>query len=180
VLSTAARSAPKWNTRFIHARIVIGQAGTSAKIRNYLGFRCVISGSDLAAEASRQTEQLGAEFVVSRTAAALASDGHDHLVTLSSGDVAQSGAVIVTGGVAYGSSGLRRSTAWWVEGSSTSAGSSEVAAMRGRRVWVPGARNSAGQAACALAAAGAHVTVLVRGEALGASMSDSSDSSSSR
>ncbi len=159
-------------TLVIEKHAIGGQAGTSTKIRNYLGFRWGISGRDLTVEASRQAEQLGAEFVVTRAATALAAHADDLLVTMTSGAVARSGSVIVTGGVAYRQLGIAAVDRLVGRGVFYGAGAPEIEAMSGRRVCVLGAGNSAGQAACALAAAGADVSLLVRGDAVGASMSD--------
>ena len=52
-----------------------GQAGTSSKIRNYLGFPWGVSGADLAARANRQAEQLGAEYIVARSVIGLRARG---------------------------------------------------------------------------------------------------------
>jgi thioredoxin reductase (NADPH) len=159
-------------TLVLEQHAVGGQAGTSAKIRNYLGFRWGVAGSDLAIEASRQAEQLGAEFVVTRAATSLDTCQREHRVTLSNGDVARSKAVILAGGVSYRRLGIPPVDDLVGRGVFYGAGMSEITAMSGCRVCVVGAGNSAGQAACALAAAGAEVTLLVRGDDLSASMSD--------
>jgi thioredoxin reductase (NADPH) len=159
-------------TLVLEHHAVGGQAGTSAKIRNYLGFRWGVAGSDLAAEASRQAEQLGAEFVVTRAATALETGHREHHITLSNGDVALSKTVILAGGVSYRRIGIPAVDDLVGRGVFYGAGMSEISAMSGCRVCVVGSGNSAGQAACALAAAGAEVTLLVRGDDLSASMSD--------
>lgn len=149
-----------------------GQAGTSAKIRNYLGFLWGVSGADLTSQAARQAEQLGAETIVTRTATALATDGDARLLTLSSGDTLRSRHVILAGGVTY-----RRLDAPGVDplvghGVFYGAGATEAAATGGLRTFVLGGGNSAGQAAAHMAAAGAAVTVLIRGDSIAKSMSD--------
>lgn len=159
-------------TLVLEQRAVGGQAGTSAKIRNYLGFRWGVAGSDLTADASRQAEQLGAEFVVTRAVTTLTTNRNEHHVTLSNGDVARSKAIILAGGVSYRRLAIPAVDDLVGRGVFYGAGTSEITAMSGSRVCVVGAGNSAGQAACALAAAGAEVTLLVRGDDLSASMSD--------
>ena len=124
-----------------------GQAGTSTKIRNYLGFRWGVSGGDLAASAAQQAVQLGAEFVVARDATGLSSEGPDLLVTLDNGDVARSATTILTGGVSYRRLGVESVDALIGRGVFYGAGASEAAAMGGTQVAVLGAGNSAGQAA---------------------------------
>src|SRR5205814_2987164 len=75
-----------------------GQAGTSSKIRNYLGFPWGITGGELAERASRQATQLGTEYLVARSATGLRAVGTDRLVTLSSGDEVTAAAVVLAGG----------------------------------------------------------------------------------
>jgi thioredoxin reductase (NADPH) len=156
----------------VEASAVGGQAGTSAKIRNYLGFPWGVRGADLASAASRQSEQLGAETVVTRSAVSLAVDGDDRLLTLSNGDVIRARCVILAGGVTYRLSGIESVDARIGHGVFYGAGAGEAKAMAGLRVAVMGGGNSAGQAAAHLAEGGAAVTVLIRGDSIGKSMSD--------
>ena len=156
----------------IEAVAVGGQAATSAKIRNYLGFPWGIRGADLAAQASQQALQLGAEVVVVREATALDADGDDRVLTLSSGDAVRARSVILAGGVTYRRTGVDSVDALIGHGVFYGAAAGEAASMGGLRVAILGGGNSAGQAAAHLAAAGAEVTVLIRGDALGKSMSD--------
>ena len=148
-----------------------GQAATSAKIRNYLGFPWGIRGADLAAQASQQATQLGAEVIVAREATALHADGDGWALTLSSGDVLRARAVILAGGVTYRRTGVADVDALIGHGVFYGAAAGEAASMSGLRVAILGGGNSAGQAAAHLAAAGAEVTVLIRGDALSKSMS---------
>ena len=78
-----------------------GQAGTSSKIRNYLGFPWGVHGGELTERASRQATQLGAEFVISRGAVGLRAQGGDRVLTLSSGDEITAATVVIAGGVTY-------------------------------------------------------------------------------
>jgi thioredoxin reductase (NADPH) len=149
-----------------------GQAGSSAKIRNYLGFPWGVSGGELIERASRQAEQLGAEFVVARRAESLRSDGADRIVTLSSGDQVTATTVVIAGGVTYRRLGVPAVDALVGAGVFYGAAPSEARAMSGLNVFVLGGGNSAGQAAAHLANAGARVTLVVRGMSLAASMSD--------
>lgn len=156
----------------IEASGVGGQAATSAKIRNYLGFPWGIRGADLASQASQQATQLGAEVIVAREATALRSEGDDWIVTLSSADALRARAVILAGGVTYRRTGVADVDALIGHGVFYGAAAGEAASMGGLRVAILGGGNSAGQAAAHLAAAGAEVTVLIRGDTLGKSMSD--------
>jgi thioredoxin reductase (NADPH) len=149
-----------------------GQAGTSAKIRNYLGFPWGVHGGELAERASRQALQLGAEFVVVRAAVALRAEGSDRVVTLSSGDEITAATVVIAGGVTYRRLGVPGVDALVGAGVFYGADMSETRSMGGLNVFVLGGGNSAGQAAAHLANDGAYVTVLVRGATLASSMSD--------
>jgi thioredoxin reductase (NADPH) len=156
----------------VEASAVGGQAGTSAHIRNYLGFPWGARGADLAYAASRQSEQLGAETIVTRAAVALAADGGQRMLTLSNRDVVRARCVILAGGVSYRMSGTEMVDALVGHGVFYGAAAGEVTAMAGLNVAVMGGGNSAGQAAAHLASGGAHVTVLIRGESIDKSMSD--------
>ncbi len=156
----------------VESEAVGGQAGTSSKIRNYLGFPWNISGGELAERASRQAQQLGVHFVVARAALALRATGTQRLLTLSSGDEMTARAVVLAGGVAYRRLGVAEVDALVGAGVFYGAAVSEAQSMADMDVYVLGGGNSAGQAATHMAAAGARVTILIRGQALSASMSD--------
>jgi thioredoxin reductase (NADPH) len=149
-----------------------GQAGTSAKIRNYLGFPWGVSGGELTERASRQSQQLGAEFVVARRVERLRAEGPDRVVTLSNGDEVTTATVVLAGGVTYRRLGVAAVDALVGAGVFYGAAPSEARTMGGLAVFVLGAGNSAGQAAAHLADAGARVTLLARGPSLTTSMSD--------
>lgn len=156
----------------VEANAVGGQAGTSAHIRNYLGFPWGVRGADLARFAGRQSEQLGAETVVTRTVTSLSRDGAQHVLTLSNGAMIRARCVILAGGVQYQMCGVESVDALIGHGVFYGAAAGEAAAMSGLNVAILGGGNSAGQAAARLAADGANVTVLIRGESIHKSMSD--------
>jgi thioredoxin reductase (NADPH) len=131
-----------------------------------------VAGAELAERASRQAGQLGTDFVFTRRAEALRADGADRIISLSSGDEIVAAAVVLAGGVAYRRLGVPAVDALVGTGVFYGAGPSEARSMGGLDVFVLGGGNSAGQSAAHLASAGAHVTVLVRGESVAASMSD--------
>ena len=149
-----------------------GQAGTSAKIRNYLGFPWGLSGAELTERAARQMDQMGADSIVARRVVALRAEGDDRIVTLSNGDEVAARAVVLAGGVRYRRLGVESVDALVSAGVLYGAAPSEAKSMRDLDVCVLGAGNSAGQAAAQLANSGARVTVLVRGDSLAKSMSD--------
>jgi thioredoxin reductase (NADPH) len=156
----------------VEAEVVGGQAGTSTKIRNYLGFPWGVAGGELAELASRQAGQLGADFVFTRPAVALRVEGVDRIVTLAGGDEIVASTVVLAGGVAYRRLGVAAVDGLVGMGVFYGAGASETRTMGGLDVYVLGGGNSAGQSAAHLARAGARVTVLIRGESAATSMSD--------
>jgi thioredoxin reductase (NADPH) len=149
-----------------------GQAGTSSRIRNYLGFPRGVSGTELTARGYEQARLFGAEFVFSRWATALAVRGDERVVILSDGGEAIARAVLIATGVTYRRLGIPSLDRLLGMGVFYGAAAAEARAMTGQHVVVVGAGNSAGQAALHLAKFAARVTLLVRGESLAASMSD--------
>ncbi len=149
-----------------------GQAGTSAKIRNYLGFPWGLRGPDFTYQAFRQADQLGAEIIIPVPAQSLRADGEQRIITLASGEEVAAPAVVIAGGVEYRRLGVPSVDALVGAGVFYGAAPSEARVMGGLDVCVLGAGNSAGQAAAQLAAAGARVTILVRGPSMESSMSD--------
>ena len=149
-----------------------GQASHTSMIENFFGFPEGIGGAELARRAGRQAERFGAEVLVMRgvTGSGPGPDGCFRI------DVA--GGYEVSARVAIAAPGMvwRRLEIEGVEelldrGVYYGAGRSEAAQCSGDRVIVVGAGNSAGQAVMNLAGAGAHVTMIVRGDRLGKSMS---------
>jgi thioredoxin reductase (NADPH) len=150
-----------------------GQAGTSSRIENYLGFPGGVSGDDLAAKAREQALRLGAEIVVTRTIATITPQPvHEcHTVTLDGGRVLGARAVILATGVAYRALEARGIEAFVGIGCFYGAARTEAAAMSGRDVILVGGGNSAGQAAMFFSDYARSVTILIRGASLEASMS---------
>ena len=159
-------------TVVVESDTVGGQAGASAKIRNYLGFPWGISGLELAERASRQAAQVGAEVVVSRSVTGLRREGPDHVATLSGGAEIRSRTVIVATGAAYRRLNVPGIDELVDAGVFYGAAVADVQVLEGAKVYVVGGGNSAGQAAAHLAAAGARVGLLVRGDSLAATMTD--------
>jgi thioredoxin reductase (NADPH) len=159
------------HTLMVEPEALGGQAGSSSLIRNYLGFPSGVSGRNLGRRASAQAILFGAELAYNR-AVGLGPAGPDRVVTLADGSQAVGRVVLVATGAAY-----RRLEAPGVEellgaGVFYGAAVSEARAMSGSQVFVVGAGNSAGQAALHLAKYAEQVTLLVRGDTLGRSMSD--------
>jgi thioredoxin reductase (NADPH) len=148
-----------------------GQAGTSSRIRNFLGFPAGISGGELAKRAFQQAWLFGAEFVFINGAAGLSARANDLVVTLADGGRVSARAVVLATGASYrqlaapGIAGLIGAGVFY--GSALS----EVPAVKGHDVFISGAGNSAGQAAVYLARAARTVTLLVRADNLAKNMS---------
>ena len=147
-----------------------GQAATTSRIRNYLGFRWGVSGSEFGERASHHAEDLGADFVVTRMATALRADGEHRIVTLNNGDEIVARSVVLAGGVAYRRLGVPSVDDLTGAGVFYGAAAAEAESMSDLDVFVLGGGNSAGQIATHLAGVGARATLLVRGEELAASM----------
>jgi thioredoxin reductase (NADPH) len=159
-------------TVVVEPRALGGQAGTSSRIRNYLGFPRGVSGTELTARAYEQARLFGAEFVFSREATGLSVMGEDRVVTLSGEERAVARAVVIATGVTYRRLGIPALDRLLGMGVFYGAAAAEARAMAGEHVVVVGAGNSAGQAALHLARFAARVTILARGESLASSMSD--------
>src|SRR5215213_4474573 len=146
-----------------------GQAGTSSRIENYLGFPAGVSGDELGSRALQQARRLGAEILVTRSIVRI--DAETLHVHLDGGDVLRARTIILACGVSW-----RRITLDGFErlagrGISYGASRSEAPSTHGQDVHIVGAGNSAGQAALFFSLHARSVTVLCRGDSLGKSMS---------
>jgi thioredoxin reductase (NADPH) len=159
------------HTLIVESDTVGGQAATTSMIRNYLGFPWGVTGKDLMLWVPIHAVSFGAEMVFDR-AIGFGARGRQQVITLTGGSQVTSDAVVISIGVDY-----RRLSAPGVEellGAGVFYGASlcEVPATRGRTVYVVGGGNSAGQAAVYLARYAEHVTILIRGGSLSATMSN--------
>jgi thioredoxin reductase (NADPH) len=146
-----------------------GQAETSSRIENYLGFPSGISGSELASRALRQAKRLGAEILVARKIVRL--DPHARKIVLDNDEVLNARTIIVASGVSWrrlNADGFDRLLG---KGIFYGAARSEASIAQGLDVHLIGAGNSAGQAAMFFANHARTVTLIVRGESLEKSMS---------
>ncbi len=146
-----------------------GQAGTSSRIENYLGFPSGVSGDELASRALRQARRLGAEILVTRTITRI--DAATRQVHLDGGDVLLARTIILACGVAWRRLAIEGFDRLAGKGVSYGATRSEAASTHGLDVHVIGAGNSAGQAAMFFSTHARSVTILCRGESLEKSMS---------
>jgi thioredoxin reductase (NADPH) len=148
-----------------------GQAGTSSKIENYLGFPTGISGQALAARALTQAEKFGAKLAIAQKATRLRCDKVPFEIEIAGREPAHAKAVIVATGVEYRKLELPNLERF--EGVGVYYGATNIEAQRcqAEDVIVIGGGNSAGQAATFLARSSRRVFMLVRGAKLAASMS---------
>ncbi|HET7231739.1 MAG TPA: FAD-dependent oxidoreductase [Longimicrobium sp.] len=148
-----------------------GQAGTSSRIENYLGFPSGLSGAELSSRAWQQARRFGAEMVVARDVTGLGVDNGVRWLELDGGQRVHTRAIVLSCGVVW-----RRLSAPGVDGLVGrgvyyGAARTEAQGTRGQRVFLVGGGNSAGQAALLFSGYADQVTLLVRGPSLAASMS---------
>jgi thioredoxin reductase (NADPH) len=160
------------HTMVIDRDSIGGQAGTSALIRNYLGFPFGISGADLTNRALDQAWGFGAESSVMRPAVALRVEGNNRILVLADGSEIMSRTIVLATGAHYQRLGIASLEALVGSGVFYGGGVTEAPALEGQSVFVVGAGNSAGQAALNLAKYARQVTMLVRGSSLESTMSD--------
>jgi thioredoxin reductase (NADPH) len=154
-----------------------GQAGTSSRIENYLGFPAGLSGDELSGKARQQALRFNAELLVARSVESVelgnptVAGAANHTVVLDDGTRLTTRSIIMANGVQWrrlNTPGLDRLTG---HGVYYGAAATEAFAIRGRRVHIVGGGNSAGQAAMLFSSYAESVTMLVRGKSLAASMS---------
>src|SRR5580698_6386180 len=147
-----------------------GQAGSSSRIENYLGFPAGITGSDLGRRAHTQASRFGAEFVTQR-AVGLRIDGQYRFVVLADGREVSSHVLLLSTGVQYRRLDIPGAEQLTGRGIYYGAALVEAAACKDEDVYIVGGANSAGQAALHFAKFACKVTMLVRASSLEASMS---------
>lgn len=158
-------------TLAVDAVAVGGQAGTSSRIENYLGFPAGLSGSDLAERAAVQAVKFGARLASPSHVVRLQSDGNLHLAELMSGERIRARAVVVATGARYRRLQVEGTDRFEGADVHYAASQSEVARYAGQPVVVIGGGNSAGQAAVFLAGRLPRVHLLVRRATLDDTMS---------
>jgi thioredoxin reductase (NADPH) len=147
-----------------------GQAGTSSKIENYLGFPSGVSGADLARRAATQARRFGAEVLTQETVS-IRRDDPFRIVRLADGSDITCYAVVLATGVSVRTLDVPGLESLLGIGVYYGAAMTEAATYRGQDVCVVGAGNSAGQGALFFSRYARKVTLLMRGESLGKSMS---------
>ncbi len=148
-----------------------GQAGLSSRIENYLGFPSGLSGADLARRAVAQARRFGAEILAPQEVMKVRANGPYRILTLSDNSEISCHALVIATGVQWRK--LRVPGIEHLQGAGVyyGAGATEAISCRDEDVYVVGGANSAGQAAMNFARYARSVVMLVRGDTLGATMS---------
>jgi thioredoxin reductase (NADPH) len=147
-----------------------GQAGSSSRIENYLGFPSGLSGAELGRRAHTQATRFGAEFVTQR-AVGLRIDGQYRFIQLADGREVSTHVVLLATGVQYRKLDIPGANRLTGQGIYYGAALVEAVSCKDEDVFVVGGANSAGQAALHFAKYACKVTMLVRGDGLSATMS---------
>jgi thioredoxin reductase (NADPH) len=148
-----------------------GQAGSSSRIENYLGFPTGISGLELTGRAYAQAQKFGAQIMIAKGATKLACDRQPYELQIAEQSTVRARAVIVATGAEYRRPALANLSQFENAGVYYSAMPMEAQLCIGQEVIVIGGGNSAGQAAVFLAQTAKRVHMLIRGDGLAATMS---------
>jgi thioredoxin reductase (NADPH) len=148
-----------------------GQAGTSSRIENYLGFPAGVSGDDLANRALAQARRFETEILVTRSVRSIDPSPGGHTIVLDGGDCVGARAIVIATGVTWRNLEAAGAADFVGKGVYYGAAQTEALGTRGKDVFLIGGGNSAGQAAMFFANYARSVTLLVRGASLEKSMS---------
>ena len=148
-----------------------GQAGSSSKIENYLGFPTGISGQELAARAYTQAQKFGAQLIIAKGAKQLACERKPYAIEIDNGPRVPARTIIIATGAEYRRLALDNLSQFEGAGVYYGATFIEAQVCSGEEVVVVGGGNSAGQAAVFLAQTASRVHMLVRSDGLAESMS---------
>ena len=159
-------------TVLIERSAIGGQASTSSKIENYLGFPGGISGADLTARAAKQAHQFGAEILLLREGVRGEIQAGKGVGFLADGTKIVTRATLCATGINYRRLGLPNEDAFHMNGVYYGAGSSEAALSKGEHVFVVGGGNSAGQAAMHFSQYAERVSIVIRGDSLKKTLSE--------
>lgn len=158
-------------TLLIEKRAPGGQAGTSSRIENYLGFPNGLSGADLARRAITQAKRFGVEFLSPQEVVDIKFNDQYKTVCLENGDEINAKAVVVTTGVNYRKLESKGISDFTGAGIYYGAAMTEAHAFKDKQVYIVGGGNSAGQAAMYLAGFAKKVYITIRKDSLVSSMS---------
>lgn len=158
-------------TLLIEKRAPGGQAGTSSRIENYLGFPKGLSGADLARRAISQAQRLGTEFITPQSVKAIEQKGGYNKIIMEDGSFVNSRSVVITTGVDYRTLDTKGVADFTGAGIYYGAAMTEAPACKDKDVFIVGGGNSAGQAAMYLSKFARNVSILIRREDLSSTMS---------
>ena len=148
-----------------------GQAGTSSRIENYLGFPSGLSGDELSRRAWQQAHRFGAEILIARCVERLDLETEQRAIVLDGDEHVQARAIVISTGVSWRRLSVPGLDSLVGRGVYYGAARTETLGMRGKDVYLIGGGNSAGQAAIYFSNYARSVTVLIRGASLEATMS---------
>ena len=149
-----------------------GQAGTSSKIENYLGFPTGISGQALAGRAQNQAQKFGARLAIARTVTGLDCVAQPYRLEIDERGAVHARSIVIASGARYRKIELQSYDRFEGHGIHYAATAMEARLCGGQEVAVIGGGNSAGQAAIFLSRGAQHVHIIVRRSGLAATMSD--------
>jgi thioredoxin reductase (NADPH) len=159
------------DTLMIETHAPGGQAGSSSKIENYLGFPTGVSGQELAARAITQAQKFGANMMIARKVVGIDCDQRPYHVLLDSGERLATRAIVIATGAQYNKPAIGNLKKFEGEGVYYGATYIESQLCTDEEIAVVGGGNSAGQAAAFLATTAARVHMLVRSAELSSTMS---------
>jgi len=159
------------NVLMIETQSPGGQAGSSSKIENYLGFPTGVSGMELATRATTQAQKFGASMLIARSVTRLHGDNRPYKVVLDTGELLATKAIIIATGAQYNRPKLENLARFEGNGIYYGATCIESQWCEGQEIAVVGGGNSAGQAAVFLSQTAHRVHLLVRGAELSSTMS---------
>jgi len=158
-------------TLLVERRAPGGQAGTSSRIENYLGFPNGLSGSELSRRAVTQATRFGAEFLLPRAVQEIKQkDGYKKLILDDNSEI-DTRAVVITTGVDYRMLETKGIAEFTGAGIYYSASNTEAASCKDKEVYIVGGGNSAGQSAVYLSQFAKHVHIIIRRDNLSLTMS---------
>ncbi|MFG1642631.1 FAD-dependent oxidoreductase [Amycolatopsis sp. NPDC049252] len=158
-------------TVLVEKKATGGQAGTSSRIENYLGFPDGVSGAQLTDRARRQAQKFGAEVLTARDVVGLEARGSSRVITFGDGSEIAAHSVILASGVTYRALDAEGIEELSGRGVFYGSAATEAPECKGEHVYIVGGANSAGQAAVFFSKHASDVSILVRGESLESSMS---------
>ena len=158
-------------TLLIERRAPGGQAGTSSRIENYLGFPNGLSGAELTHRAISQVQRFGAEFLAPQEVSSITVQNPYKLIKLADGSEVNARSIVITTGVHYRQLGAKNEEQFTGAGVYYGAANTEAYACSNKDVYVVGGGNSAGQAAMYLSKYARSVHILIRKPDLSATMS---------